>query len=89
MEQLQSNVVKMKQLYDARMNPKASDRPSLLKASGSAFADGGTTGWGQDEEDDDPPLDLNVSVSDLKAHNEAVIQGIFIFKNWSSLNKIN
>ncbi|XP_063976848.1 syntaxin-8 [Diachasmimorpha longicaudata] len=73
-EQLQSHVFKIKQLYDARMNPTASERPSLIKSSGSAFADGGTTGWGQDDDEDDPPLDLNVSVSDLKAQNEAAIQ---------------
>lgn len=64
----------MKHLYDLKMNPTASDRPSLIKSSTSAFADGGTTGWGQDD-DDDPPLDLNIPVADLKTQNEAALLG--------------
>ncbi|KAK0163534.1 hypothetical protein PV327_007206 [Microctonus hyperodae] len=68
-EQLQSNEVKMRQIYDLKMNPHASERRSLIKSNNSAFADGGTTGWGADD-DDDPPLDLNISVADIKTQNE-------------------
>ncbi|XP_034946735.1 syntaxin-8 [Chelonus insularis] len=71
-EQLQSNIVKMKQLYDLKMNPAAIERPSLIRSSTSAFADGGTVGW-QDQADDDPPLDITVSVVDLKNQNETTL----------------
>lgn len=73
-ESLENNIVKMKKLYDARMNPSASERPSLIKSSTSAFVDGGTTGWG-DDDDDDPLLDVNVSIDDLKSQNDAALQG--------------
>ncbi|CAG5097995.1 Protein of unknown function [Cotesia congregata] len=51
-EQLQSNYVKIKRLYDVKMNPAASERPSLFGNSSSAFAEGGTVGW-DDQNDQD------------------------------------
>ncbi|KAG8034940.1 hypothetical protein G9C98_008016 [Cotesia typhae] len=67
-EQLQSNYVKIKRLYDVKMNPAASERPSLFGNSSSAFAEGGTVGW-----DDQNDQDQNVSVVDLKSQNEAAL----------------
>lgn len=73
-EILENNIIKMTKLCDVRMNPSASERPSLIKSSTSAFVDGGTTGWGDDDDDDDPLLDVNVSVDNLKTHNNAALQ---------------
>ncbi|XP_032676423.1 syntaxin-8 isoform X3 [Odontomachus brunneus] len=72
-EQLQSRDIQLQQLYDPRTKDYASSRASLLKSGSSAFADGGTTSWAADE-DDERPLDVHVTVSDLMSHQEQVLK---------------
>lgn len=64
----------MQKLFDPRTNDYISSRTSLLRSGTSAFADGGTTSWAADD-DDDKPLDVQVSVSDLVSHQERVLIG--------------
>lgn len=73
MEQLQSKDIQLQKLYEPRTNDYVSSRTSLLKAGSSAFADGGTTSWAAD--DDDKPLDIQVSVNDLMSHQEQILKG--------------
>jgi len=72
-EQLQSKDIQLQNLYDPRTNDYASSRASLLRA-GSAFADGGTTSWAADDEDD-KPLDVHVTVNDFVNHQEQALRG--------------
>lgn len=74
MEQLQSKDVQLQKLYEPRTNDYVSSRANLLKAGSSAFADGGTTSWAADD-DDDKPLDVHVTVNDLMSHQERVLKG--------------
>lgn len=64
----------MQQIYNARGNGSAADRARLLQSNSSAFADMGTTSWGLDE-DDDQPIDVRVSVDDLKTQKLRLLQG--------------
>ena len=48
-----------------------------MAPSSSAFADIGTTSWGIDD-DDDEPLDIQVSVTDLKSEQQRLLEGIQI-----------
>jgi len=73
-EQLQSKDIQLQNLYDPRTNDYASSRASLLRAGSSAFADGGTTSWAADDEDD-KPLDVHVTVNDFVNHQEQVLKG--------------
>lgn len=73
-EILQSKYVQQKALYDVRAGDFASSRASLLTSGTSAFADGGTTSWAADDDDDEKLLDVQVSVTDLKTHQERIIQ---------------
>jgi len=73
-EQLQSKDIQLQNLYDPRTNDYASSRASLLRAGSSAFADGGTTSWAADDEDD-KPLDVHVTVNDFVNHQEQVLRG--------------
>ncbi|XP_057329006.1 syntaxin-8 [Microplitis mediator] len=68
-EQLQSNYVKIKRFYDLKMNPTGSERPSLFGNSSTAFADGGTVGW----DDQNDQSDSNVNIADLKSQNQAAL----------------
>lgn len=62
-------------------------RASLLQTSSSAFADGGTTSWAADE-DDEKPVDVQVTVNDLMSHQEQVLKGdILIFNVKKHPNK--
>jgi len=70
-EQLQSKDIQLQKLYEPRINDYVSSRASLLRAN-SAFADGGTTSWAADD-DDDKPLDVQVTVNDLMSHQERVL----------------
>ncbi|XP_015516231.1 syntaxin-8 [Neodiprion pinetum] len=72
-EQLQSKDVQLQQLYNARSSSLASDRARLMQPNSSAFADMGTTSWGL-EEDDDQPIDIQVSVEDLKVQKLRLLQ---------------
>ncbi|KAL0103342.1 hypothetical protein PUN28_017551 [Cardiocondyla obscurior] len=71
-EQLQSKDIQLQKLYEPR-NDYVSSRASLLKTNRSAFADGGTTSWAADD-DDDKPLDVQVSVVDLANYQEQVLR---------------
>ncbi|KYN12760.1 Syntaxin-8 [Trachymyrmex cornetzi] len=71
-EQLQSKDIQLQKLYEPRTNDYMSSRTSLLRAGSSAFADGGTTSWAADD-DDDKPLNVQVSVNDLMSHQERVL----------------
>lgn len=73
MEQLQSKDIQLQKLYEPRAD-YVSSRTSLLRTGSSAFADGGTTSWAADD-DDDRPLDVQVSVGDLMTHQERVLIG--------------
>lgn len=72
-EQLQSKDIQLQKLYDPRTNDYASSRASLLRPGSSAFADGGTTSWAADEEDE-KPLDVHVTVNDIMNHQEQVLK---------------
>ncbi|XP_043285126.1 syntaxin-8 [Venturia canescens] len=64
-ERLQSNLIQLRQ------------RQSLhTSLNSSAFADAGTTSWGIEEDDDDDvaPLDIQVSIADLKAQNRTALE---------------
>lgn len=75
-EQLQSKDIQLQKLYEPHTNDYVSSRVSLLRASSSVFADGGTTSWAVDDDDnDDRPLDVQVSVSDIMNHQELVLRG--------------
>ncbi|XP_011140265.1 syntaxin-8 [Harpegnathos saltator] len=72
-EQLQSRDIQLQKLYDPRTKDYASSRASLLKSGSSAFADGGTTSWAADE-DDEKPINVQVTVTDLVTHQEQVLK---------------
>ncbi|KAF3425824.1 hypothetical protein E2986_06968 [Frieseomelitta varia] len=72
-EILESKDVQLQKLYDARTNSYASSRASLLTTGTSAFADGGTTSWAADD-DDDKPVDTQVTVTDLVTHQDKILQ---------------
>ncbi|XP_046742315.1 syntaxin-8 [Diprion similis] len=72
-EQLQSKDVQLQQLYNGRSSSLASDRARLMQPNSSAFADMGTTSWGL-EEDDDQPIDIEVTVDDLKVQKLRLLQ---------------
>jgi len=74
-EQLQSKDIQLQNLYEPRTNDYVSSRSNLLRTASSAFADGGTTSWAADD-DDDKPLNVQVSsVNDLMSHQEQVLKG--------------
>lgn len=75
-EQLQSKDIQLQKLYEPRTKDYISSRTSLLRAGSSAFADGGTTSWAADDEDDKPlDVSINVSVNDLMNHQDQVLKG--------------
>ncbi|KOC62524.1 Syntaxin-8 [Habropoda laboriosa] len=71
-EILQSRDVKLQELQ-AFTNNFASSRSKLLTSETSAFADGGTNSLTTDD-DDDKPLDTQISVADLITKKERVLQ---------------
>ncbi|XP_048513979.1 syntaxin-8 isoform X3 [Athalia rosae] len=74
-EQLQSKEVQLQQTYNSRGNSTAANRARLLQPNTSAFADMGTTSWGiDDDDDDDQPIDIQVSIEDLKAQKLRLLQ---------------
>ncbi|CAD1476235.1 unnamed protein product, partial [Heterotrigona itama] len=74
-EILESKDVQLQKLYDVRTNSYASSRASLLTSRTSAFADGGTTSWAADD-DNDKPTDTQVSVADLMTQQDKILQEI-------------
>lgn len=73
-EFLESKDKQIKRLYEFKTNDLAISRASLMgQGSASAFADGGTVGWGDDDENI-PRIDPTVSVADLKTQQEEIIQ---------------
>lgn len=73
-EQLQSKEVNLKRIYESRTNNLAAARTRLMEPTNSAFADCGTTNWG-DDDNDDKPIDINVTVTDLKLKRDQLLQG--------------
>ncbi|KAJ8683849.1 hypothetical protein QAD02_019641 [Eretmocerus hayati] len=77
-EQLQSKDVQIKRLYESKTQSLGLSRAQLLGPSTSAFADGGTTSWGIDDEDEADPNqfgDINdATVPDLKAQKQQLLQ---------------
>lgn len=71
-EQLQSKDIQLQKFYESRTKSLLSNRKSLLKSGTSAFADMGTTSWAID--DDDKPIDVNMSTQDLQNYQEQVLQ---------------
>lgn len=72
-EVLQSKDIQLQKLYDSHTNDLVQLRTSLLRGGGAAFVDAGTTSWAADD-DDDKPIDVHVSVEQLKAEQERVLQ---------------
>ncbi|KAI4487408.1 hypothetical protein M0804_005557 [Polistes exclamans] len=72
-EQLQSKDIQLQKFYESRTKSLLSNRKSLLKSGTSAFADMGTTSWAIDD-DDDKPIDVNMSTQDLQNYQEQVLQ---------------
>ncbi|KAK2577030.1 hypothetical protein KPH14_011989 [Odynerus spinipes] len=72
-EQLQSKDIQLQRLYDSRTKSLLSNRNNLLKPGTSAFADMGTTSWAIDD-DDDKPIDIQVSAKDLKTYQEQALE---------------
>lgn len=72
-EMLESKDLQLQKLYDSRTHEFVTSRNSLLNSGGSAFADGGTTSWAADD-DDDRPIDVEVSVGDLMTQQDRMIQ---------------
>ncbi|XP_014225634.1 syntaxin-8 [Trichogramma pretiosum] len=75
-EILQSKDLQMRRLYESKTNELALSRARLLGPSTSAFADGGTTSWGLDDDNDQTQL-LNsqpTSVADLKSQKQQLLR---------------
>ncbi|XP_015183766.1 PREDICTED: syntaxin-8 [Polistes dominula] len=72
-EQLQSKDIQLQKYYESRTKSLLSNRKSLLKSGTTAFADMGTTSWAIDD-DDDKPIDVNMSTQDLQNYQEQVLQ---------------
>ncbi|KAI4497022.1 hypothetical protein M0802_007768 [Mischocyttarus mexicanus] len=72
-EQLQSKDIQLQKFYESRTKSLLSNRKSLLKSGTSAFADMGTTSWAIDD-DDDKPIDVNMTTQDLQNYQEQVLQ---------------
>ncbi|XP_058797530.1 syntaxin-8-like [Phymastichus coffea] len=75
-EQLMSREIQIQKLMDSKMNELAQSRSRLFgNPSTSAFADGGTTNWGIDD-NEEPLIDIGdrPSVSDLKAQKQHLLQ---------------
>ncbi|XP_076243608.1 syntaxin 8 [Calliopsis andreniformis] len=71
-EILQSRDIQLQKLYDTYRSDYASARTSLLTSGASAFADGGTTSWAADD-DDEKPLDVQVSVTNLRTQQDQIL----------------
>lgn len=79
-EQLQSKDIQIQRLYESKTNDLTLSRSRLLGPSTSAFADGGTTSWGIDDDDEEPLIDYgNASVSDLKDQKQQLLQREYLF----------
>ncbi|XP_033342618.1 syntaxin 8 [Megalopta genalis] len=73
-ELLQSKDVQLQRLYNARTDNFTSSRTNLFTSSASAFADGGTTSWAADDDDDEKLIDIEVSVTDVRAQQDRILQ---------------
>ncbi|OXU26072.1 hypothetical protein TSAR_002653 [Trichomalopsis sarcophagae] len=73
-EQLQSKDIQIQRLYETKTNDLALSRARLLGPTTSAFADGGTTSWGIDDDEDEKLIDVNVTVEDLKSQKQQLLQ---------------
>ena len=74
-EFLQSRDIQAQRLYEAKTNSLAMSRASLLGPTTSAFADGGTTSWGLDDDNEQTNyVDPNVTVQDLKVEKQMLLQ---------------
>ncbi|XP_076168621.1 syntaxin 8 isoform X2 [Ptiloglossa arizonensis] len=73
-EILQSKDIQLQKLYDGHPSNLATSRANLLTSRAPIFADGGTTSWAADDDDDDKPIDVQVSVTDLKAKQDEILQ---------------
>ncbi|XP_076634007.1 syntaxin 8 [Colletes latitarsis] len=70
-ELLLSKDVQLQKLYDSQINELVNSRTNLLTSKASAFADGGTTSWAGDDDDDNKPIDVQISVDNhVNRHNE-------------------
>ena len=79
MEQLQSKDIQILRLYEAKTSDLAQSRIRLMGGpTTSAFADGGTTSWGLDDEDDGDDvklIDAHVTVEDLRREKQQLLNG--------------
>ncbi|PBC32507.1 syntaxin-8 [Apis cerana] len=76
-EILKSRDVHLQELCDARTNNFASSRANLLTSGTSAFADGGTTSWAADDDDngdDDKLIDTQISIADLMSQRDRALE---------------
>lgn len=72
-EQLQSKDVQIQRLFNSRGTDLAMTRTALMAPSSSAaFADIGTTSWAIDD-DDDRPLDVQVTIEDIKTQKQRLM----------------
>lgn len=72
-EILKSKDIQLQRLYDSHTNDLVQLRTSLLSGVGAAFADAGTTSWAADD-DDDKPIDVQVSVGQLMTEQDRILQ---------------
>lgn len=72
---MKSKDVQLQKLCDARTNNLVSSRANLLTSGTSAFADGGTTSWAADD-DDDKLIDTQICVVDLMTQQDRILEGI-------------
>lgn len=80
MEQLQSKEIHLQQLYDSRSSDReyVDSRANLMRAGTSNFADMGTTSWADDDESEQKPIEVQVSINELRAQQDRILIGKFL-----------
>lgn len=71
-ELLQSRDIQLQNLYHARTDTYANSRSNLFAPTSSAFADGGTTSWAADD-DDEKLIDIGGTVTDWKLEQDRIL----------------
>jgi hypothetical protein len=72
---LQSKDIHIQHLYESKTKEMVLWRSQLLELTpSSAFADGGTTSWAIDDDENDKLITANVTVADLKNQNQQLLE---------------
>lgn len=74
--------MQLQNLYDTRLSNFASSRANLLRSEASAFADGGTTSWAADD-NDDKPIDTQITVTDLMTEQDRILKGTSFVQSYT------